>query len=236
MLQLSNQVVAALLSVVQYQPTCPHCKHSDTVKNGKSAGHQQYKCKRCSKRFQQSYKYRAYSNNTNHNIVVLTKENCGSRSTARLLGISTTTVVSRIKTIANGITLPVIPQGKEFEVDELRTYIKKKQKTIWVVLALEKSTKKVLSFNVGSRTNNTLKVVLTTLELSKPKAIFTDNLKSYRYLIDNKIHQTIQYGTNHVERANLSLRTNLKRLNRKTICFSKSATMLFAILKIYFWA
>ncbi|HMW09684.1 MAG TPA: transposase, partial [Bacteroidia bacterium] len=31
------------------------------------------------------------------------------------------------------------------------------------------------------------------------------------------------------------LRTHLKRLNRRTICFTRSAIMLFACLKIYFW-
>ncbi|MFY1046718.1 IS1 family transposase [Chryseobacterium sp. GP-SGM7] len=35
---------------------------------------------------------------------------------------------------------------------------------------------------------------------------------------------------------NLNIRTHLKRLNRRTICFSKSNLILIAILKIYFWS
>lgn len=213
---------------------CPKCS-GNTVKNGKTLGKQQYKCKQCYKRFQLDYTYKACEPYTNPNIVALIKEGCGIRSIARLLSISVSTVLERIRKIAAKIEQPAIVKGKEFEVDELRTYIKKKDKPIWIVLALERSTKKIVTFNIGSRTNKTLNTVIKTIELAKPKKIFTDKLKNYRFLINTEIHSTKQYGTNHVERANLDLRKNLKRLNRKTICFSKSITVLTAILKIYFW-
>ena len=41
-------------------------------------------------------------------------------------------------------------------------------------------------------------------------------------------------GTNHIERHNLTIRTHIKRLTRRTICFSRKAIMLYAVLKIYF--
>ncbi|MBN9294195.1 MAG: transposase, partial [Flavobacteriia bacterium] len=49
------------------------------------------------------------------------------------------------------------------------------------------------------------------------------------------IHKIHRRCTNHIERQNLNLRTHLKRLNRKTICYSKSLMMLLAVVKIYFW-
>jgi IS1 family transposase len=58
----------------------------------------------------------------------------------------------------------------------------------------------------------------------------------YRYLITKKLHNTHVHSTNHIERHNLSIRTHLKRLNRKTICFSRSLVVLMAVLKIYFWS
>ncbi|WP_413614209.1 hypothetical protein [Flavobacterium sp. N2013] len=33
----------------------------------------------------------------------------------------------------------------------------------------------------------------------------------------------------------MSLRTQLKRLNRRSICFSKSLIILSVVLRIYFW-
>jgi hypothetical protein len=51
----------------------------------------------------------------------------GIRGTARLLGISPTTLISRIKKIASEIKEPVLAKGKTYEVDELRTFVKKKE-------------------------------------------------------------------------------------------------------------
>ncbi|WP_221391423.1 IS1 family transposase [Dyadobacter sp. NIV53] len=104
-----------------------------------------------------------------------------------------------------------------------------------MVSAFERESGKIVSFKVGRRTNKTLKVVINTLINSDCKTIYTDKLKNYKSLIDKTIHRTKLRGTNHIERAHLTLRTHLKRLNRKTIAFSKSVIMLNAVLKIYFW-
>ncbi|MDA6072773.1 IS1 family transposase [Flavobacterium sp. AC] len=76
---------------------------------------------------------------------------------------------------------------------------------------------------------------MDTLKLCEAKKIFTDRLKYYRYLIDDKLHCVKRFGTNHIESKNLSLRTHIKRLNRRTICFSRSLIILISVLKIYFW-
>src|SRR5690606_4978269 len=118
------------------------------------------------------------------------------------------------------IPRPFISKGKVYEVDELRTYIKRKTRLIWVVYALERESKRIVSFHIGSRTNKTLKTVLTSLHLSEAKRIYTDGLKNYKYLIQRETHKVIRFGTNSIERMNLNLRIHLKRLNRRTICFS----------------
>ena len=130
----------------------------------------------------------------------------------------------------------MIQSGKEYEVDELCTFIGSKEKRIWIVCALERTHKKIVSFNVGRRTNQTLKSVIDTLHLSKARKIFTDKLQSYKSLIQKEIHKTIRFATNSIERRFLTLRTHLKRLNRRTICFSKSLVIMNAVLKIYFWS
>ena len=206
------------------------------IKNGfQSNGNQRYKCTICQKRQQINYRYNAYKADINQEIVLLTKEGLGIRSTARILKISTTTLLNRIVCIARNITRPIVSRGKTYEVDELCTYIRHKKNYIWLVYALEKNSKNVVSFNVGKRTNKTLNRVLETLKLAEAKKIFTDRLKNYRYLIDKKMHSVERFGTNHIERKNLTLRTHLKRLNRRTICFSRSLAVFTAVLKIYFW-
>jgi len=216
---------------------CKGCNSNNIVKNGKTRnGKQRFLCKECSKCFITEYTYRAYEPNINQHIVLLTKEGLGIRSTARVLRISVTTLLKRIITIAANIQQPPIAMGKSYEVDEMRTYIGKKSKLRWIVYALDRDSKTVADFNVGRRTNKTLKRVIRSLELSKAHKIHTDKLKNYRYLIAKKLHNTHIHSTNHIERKNLSLRTHLKRLNRKTICYSRSLVILMAILRIYFWS
>lgn len=93
----------------------------------------------------------------------------------------------------------------------MRTFIGKKSLLRWIVYAFDRESKTVVSFNVGRRTNKTLKYVIISLELANARRIYTDKLKNYRYLIAEKLHNTGVYCTNHIERHNLSVRTHLKR-------------------------
>lgn len=206
------------------------------IKYGKTkSGIQRYICKLCKKTRVGNYTYQAYKNDIDESIIQFTKEGLGIRSAARILKISTTTLLKRIVSIARNINQPIISKGNTYDVDELCTYIRHKRNFIWLVYALEKNLRNVVSINIGKRTNKTLSRVTQTLKLSEAKRIFTDRLKNYRYLIDEKMHSLKRFGTNHIERKNLTLRTHLKRLNRRTICFSKSLMVFTAVLKIYFW-
>ena len=81
-----------------------------------------------------------------------------------------------------------------------------------------------------------------TYVLYKPKSdkasnkIVTDRLNIYPNLITPINHDTRKYRNNRIERCNLTLRQHIKRLSRKTICYSKSNLMLEATFKLYlFW-
>lgn len=214
---------------------CKYCG-GNCVKDGHQAnGKQRYKCVHCRKKQQELYTYNAYDPNLNKRIIVLTKEGVGIRGTARILHISIGTLFRRILTIAKSIVRPIVPKHRVYEVDEMKSFIRRKNNHIWVAYALDRYSKQVVSFSVGTRTNSTLNIVLETLRLSEAKRIYTDRLRNYRSLIDRRVHRTSLYGTNHIERNNLTVRTHLKRLSRRTICFSRSVVILTAILKIYFW-
>lgn len=216
---------------------CPFCFSSKIIRNGTTKTRkQQYICKDCHKRFLDYYTYKAYHSNINSLIIQLTKEGVGIRSMARVLEISATTLLRRIRSIAENIVPPVLSFGRTYELDEMRFFIRKKSNPMWLVYAIDKMTKETIAFYIGKRNNQTLNTVVKTLLNAKAKMIFTDQLKNYLYLIPKTIHNTKRYGTNGVERMNLTLRTHLKRLNRRTICFSRSITILSAILKIYFWS
>lgn len=87
--------------------SCIRCVDTKTtkVKNGKTkSGKQRYICKSCKKTQVESYAYKAYDSNINRQIITLTKEGLGIRSTARVLGISATTLLKRIVSIAQNIS------------------------------------------------------------------------------------------------------------------------------------
>ena len=215
------------------QKNCLECSQKGT-KHGKSAnGVQRLYCKFCKKTWQISYVYNAYFNKTNSFIVQFIKEGCGIRSIARLLEISTNTLLLRIKNIAKEIKLPTLSLHKTYQIDELCTFVKSKQNKVWIACALEEESKKIVRFFIGKRTNKTLKKVVNDILISDPAHIKTDKLKNYQFLIPKEIHKTFSKGIQNIERMNLNLRTHLKRLNRKTIAFSKDIAMLNAVTKIY---
>lgn len=216
---------------------CIHCFSENTIKNGLTkAGVQTFKCKCCGKRYQKHYFNQSWLVD-DLSITKLVKEGVGIRGISRLLCISPTTVISRIKSISMKIKRPfALLMNKEYEIDELCTYVKWKGRRVWVTYAIQRDTKNVVDFIVGGRSRRAMRFVVQTVLLSNPKKVFTDRFKNYLDLIPKQIHSVKRRGTNHIERKNLTLRTHLKRLNRKTICYSKSLVMLMACLKIYFWS
>ena len=74
-----------------------------------------------------------------------------------------------------------------------------------------------------------------TLQL-KPfniKTVFSDNNFAYKYKISEKILVTRKKNTQVIERHHLTLRTRIKRLARKTICFSKNLDIHKSVISFF---
>ncbi|MGK0386605.1 MAG: insertion element IS1 protein InsB [Patiriisocius sp.] len=123
---------------------CKKC-NDKTVKNGKHPnGSQRYYCKCGKKSYVASYSYKAYKDTTNNNIVAFLLEGVGIRFTARLLRISKTTVISRIKKIASQIIKPIWEEKHQYyELDEMRVVVGYKKKEAWITYAINRQTKDV---------------------------------------------------------------------------------------------
>lgn len=215
---------------------CSRCKNK-IVKNGrvKSSGKQRYYCRTCNRSFVLSYSSKSYEPDINIRMIRLLKESCGIRSISRILKISPTTVIKRIQAIANKIERPFIVKGRTYEMDELITHIGYKKNKYCIAYAIDRTTREVVGFSVGKRNKTTLRMVVNSLLLSDCQQIRTDRLNFYVGLVPREIHYVKKKGINRIERKNLTLRTHLKRLNRRTIAYSKSLRMLSATMKIYFW-
>jgi len=216
--------------------SCKYCKGVCCKAGLQRNGTQKLRCKYC-KRYQQIiYRGNAWQADLNERIVGLLVEGIGLRGMSRVLGITLKTVISRIKLISKSIRRPLsFATGKAYEMDELWTYIGNKRNEIWLMYVFDRQSKSVLDFKVGARTKDNLRSLVDQVLRLEPIKICTDGLNIYKTLIHEKIHQTSSMSTRHIERYNLNLRTHLKRLSRKTICFSKRKEMLEACLRIYFW-
>lgn len=153
---------------------CPECK-GISVKNGFQSNKQRYKCKACNKRFQLTYTYKAYNENTNDLITSLLKESCSVRGISRVINIATKTVLSRILKISRQIKIPYFNKlGCKFELDEMFIKIANGKSQNWLTYAIEQKTKEVISFSVGSKSIENIKPIINKVLLLKPKRIYTD--------------------------------------------------------------
>lgn len=168
----------------------------------------------------------------------LNSEGIGIQSMGRILNISASSVIRHIKLLSSKTIKPIRTENNEvYEVDEIQTFIGKNipSNSIWTTYAINRRTKTIIDFVIGRRTKENLQHLTDKVLGLDPKYIYTDDLNIYRSLIHKDIHKVQRFKINHIERKNLTLRTHLKRLNRRTICFSKSIAMLHACLMIYFF-
>jgi insertion element IS1 protein InsB len=167
-------------------------------------------------------------------VVKLLVNSCGIRGIGRVLGISPTTVLKRIINAAQSLPKPAtMALGKTYEIDELRTFIGNKKHPCWICLAMQVETRSIVAISIGHRSKRKLSQVVQTVLHAQPQRILTDGLVIYRNLIPSAIHIVKGHCTNHIERFNLSLRTSLKRLSRKTICYSRSLLLLACCVRIF---
>ncbi len=171
---------------------CPYCSSKNLIKNGKTkTGKQKLYCKSCSKYLLNFYTNKAYDPHLSHNLCALIKEVCGVRNIARLLKISTNTFYRRLSAISENISLPMLLSNRIYEVDEMRIFIKRKERLYWIVLAYERESKKVVRYAIGRRNLSTIRMVTDSLVLSKTRKIYTDKLNLYKSLIPPDIHNSI---------------------------------------------
>jgi len=108
------------------------------------------------------------------------------------------------------------------EMDEQWSYVGSKSKQRWLWYAWLPDLKTVVAYAFGSRTDNTLKTLLDKIKGFSFRLFCTDDWGAYERLLPADKHLISKSFTQSIERQNLNFRTRLKRLQRRTICFSKS--------------
>jgi insertion element IS1 protein InsB len=127
----------------------------------------------------------------------------------------------------------VIRWAEEAEVDELWSYVGRKHEQRWLWHAIDHRSGKVLAYVFGRRKDEVFLKLKVLLEPFGITCYYTDYRGAYTRHLEADEHQPDKRNTQKIERKHLTLRTRIKRLVRKTICFSKSTQMHDIVIGLF---
>jgi len=90
-----------------------------------------------------------------------------------------------------------------------------------------------LAYVFGKRQDEVFLELKSLLEPFGITKFYTDDWGAYRRNLDSDKHFIDKWKTWKIERKHLTLRTRIKRLARKTICFSKSILMHDTVIGLF---
>ncbi|AUL84111.1 IS1 family transposase [Escherichia coli] len=206
---------------------CPRCQSAQVYRHGQNPkGRDRFRCRDCHRVFQLTYTYQARKPGMKELITEMAFNGAGVRDTARTLKIGINTVIrtlknSRQKRITSS---PVAHADVALicELDEQWSYVGSKARQHWLWYAYNTKTGGVLAYTFGPRTDQTCRELLALLTPFNIGMLTSDDWGSYGREVPKNKHLTGKIFTQRIERNNLTLRTRIKRLARKTICFSRS--------------
>ncbi len=115
-------------------------------------------------------------------------------------------------------------RGLTSELDEMWSYVGKKADQRWLWHAIDHHSGQVLAYVFGQRKDTVFLQLQTFLEPFGITRFYTDGWGAYERYIDPAQHQVGKENTQRIESKHINLRTRIKRLVRRTICFSKTTT------------
>ncbi len=127
----------------------------------------------------------------------------------------------------------VIRRVKEAELDEMWSVVGGKKRPRWLWGALDHQTGRILAYVFGRREDQAFLKLKALLEQFGIRRFYTDGWGTYRRYLDPHRQVVGKRRTQQLERKHLTLRTQIKRLVRKTICFSRSVQMHEIVIGLF---
>lgn len=124
-------------------------------------------------------------------------------------------------------------QETEVEMDEMWSYVGSKANQRWLWHAIDQATGEMLAYVLGRRKDEGFLKLKDLLEPFGITRFYTDDWGSYGRHLDPEKPVIGKQNTQKIERKHLTLRTRIKRLVRKTICFSKSQQMHDIVIGLF---
>jgi len=127
----------------------------------------------------------------------------------------------------------MVVRVEEAEMDEMWSFVGSKQHQRWLWHAIDHRTGKVLAYVLATHEDAALKQLQHLYAPFSIGRLYTDSWGAYLRLLDEQQHTVGKANTQRIERKHLTLRTRLKRLARKTICFSKTEKMHDTVIGLF---
>jgi insertion element IS1 protein InsB len=212
---------------------CPKCGSDNMVKNGHDyKGAQKYPCKACGS-YGTLQAQQGYRSATRAQVKRAVLERVSLRGIARIFGLSRRTVARWIGEWAARLppleTTLIAAQGDDvLELDELWSFVLKKDTKRWVWVALCRRTRQIVAYFIGDHSETSCLQLWRRIPRAYTRCYsFSDFWATYQAIFDRSRHPSVGKAsgqTNHVERWFNPLRQRVARFVRKTLSFSKSDT------------
>jgi insertion element IS1 protein InsB len=121
----------------------------------------------------------------------------------------------------------------EAEIDEMWSFVEKKSQQRWLWHAIDHQTGVVLAYVLGTHQDEVFLQLKTLLAPLGIHHFYTDGADVYTRHLNPAQYTVGKTQTQKIERKHLTFRTRLKRLVRKTICFSKSIRLHDIVIGLF---
>lgn len=118
------------------------------------------------------------------------------------------------------------------ECDELCTFVGRQDRRVWIWLAMDRATRRIVGCFLGQR--DALGAFGLWQSLLTPyidAVCHTDRLAAYKGVVFGGLHRI--GGTQHIERFNATLRLRLAHLVRKSLSFSRKQANLETLVWLF---
>ena len=123
--------------------------------------------------------------------------------------------------------------GLSSELDEMWSYVRSKANPRWLWHAIDHHTGQVLAYVFGRRQDTVFLALKALLEPFGITRYFTDGWGANERHVEAEQHTIGKANTQKIESKHINLRTRIKRLVRRTICFSKTERMHDLVIGLY---
>ena len=126
-----------------------------------------------------------------------------------------------------------IQRVDDVELDEMWSYVGNKDHQRWLWHALDHDSGEILAYVFGERKDAVFIELKALLEPFGIVQFYTDDWGAYERHLSPEQRIVGKENTQKIERKHLTLRTRIKRLARKTICFSKLKEMHDIVIGLF---